>query len=212
MSVKHFYLIRHGETDYNKSLKLQGRGIDAALNEQGRMQADCVAKALEEVQISQIITSSLKRAQESAEPLSEQKGIEYQSFSELDEMDFGDWEGRIFDDVIGEIREIQSQWEAGNTAANVPGGESPEEVYQRSGTKLREIAAQTSHEHTAVVIHGRLIRILLAGLLDYGLENMHQINHQNGSINHIIWKDGAFEAVQLNMVEHLPKSELVWNK
>ncbi|MBO6792596.1 MAG: histidine phosphatase family protein [Balneolaceae bacterium] len=212
MSAKHFYLIRHGETDYNKSLKLQGRGIDASLNEQGRMQADCVAEALQEVAISQIITSSLKRAQESAEPLSRQRGIEYQSFSELDEMDFGDWEGQLFDDVVDEIRETQSQWKAGNTATKVPGGESPEEVFQRSGSKLKEIAAQTGHEHTAVIIHGRLIRILLAGMLDYGLENMHQIKHQNGSINHIVWKDGAFEAVQLNRVDHLPKSELVWNK
>ncbi len=212
MSAKHFYLIRHGETDYNKSLKLQGRGIDASINEQGRIQANCVAEALEEVEISQVITSSLKRAQESAEPLSTLKGVAFKSYAALDEMDFGDWEGQFFDDVIDEIMEIQLQWKAGNTSISVPGGESPDEVFQRSGNKIKEIAQQTSHEHTAIIIHGRLIRILLAGLLDFGLENMHQIEHQNGAINHIVWQDGAFKAIQLNMVEHLPKSELVWDK
>ena len=212
MSAKHFYLIRHGETDYNKTLKLQGRGINASLNATGLEQAGLVAEALKEVPVSQIITSNLKRAQESAEPLSKLKGIEFQSFAELDEMDFGDWEGQLFDDVMNEIRETQSQWKAGITDVKVPGGESPQEVFQRSGTKLKEIAANTNHEYTAVVIHGRLIRILLAGLLDYGLENMHQIKHQNGAINHIVWQDGAFKAVRLNMVDHLPKSELVWDK
>ena len=67
----------------------------------------------------------------------------------------------------------------------------------------REIAENSSETHIAVFIHGRLIRILLSEILGLGLKNMHQIQHQNGAINHLIWENGVFKTVQLNIVNHL---------
>lgn len=212
MSTKHFYLIRHGETEFNKTKKLQGRGINAPLNETGRNQAEYVAEALQDVAISEIITSSLLRAKESAEPISKLKSIAIESYSALDEMDFGEWEGQPFDDVIDQIKDIQSKWKAGDTHVQVPGGESPDEVFTRSGDFLKKLAKESQHNNIAVVIHGRLIRILLAGLLGIGLKNMHQIKHQNGAINHLAWHEGVFRAIELHRVDHLPKSDLVWDK
>ena len=37
--IKDIYLIRHGETDYNRLGVVQGSGIDADLNELGQRQA-----------------------------------------------------------------------------------------------------------------------------------------------------------------------------
>lgn len=201
--MKHLYIIRHGETHFNKSKRLQGRGINASLNETGIQQAQAVAKALSSKPIQKVVTSSLIRTHESAAPLLENKSVEVESWPELDEMSFGDFEGESFYDVIDDLKILQTEWSAGNTKLPIPGGESPEDVYERSATKLIEIAEKSSESHIAVFVHGRLIRILLSGILGLGLENMQQIEHENGAINHLTWKEGVFSSVHLNITDHL---------
>ena len=201
--MKHFYIIRHGETEFNKSKLLQGRGINASLNEMGRQQAQAVANALDNYPIQKIVTSSLIRTHESAAPLIEGRALQYESWAELDEMSFGDFEGKPFYEVIDQLKNLQREWSLGNTEVPVPGGESPKEVYQRAASKLIEIAENSTESHIAVYIHGRLIRILLSGILGMGLKNMQEIEHENGAINHIMWQEGVFSSVQLNMTDHL---------
>jgi probable phosphoglycerate mutase len=68
---------------------------------------------------------------------------------------------------------------------------------------MMELMESTGEETIAVVIHGRLIRILLSEWLGLGLRNMHKIDHQNGSVNQLVYKNGRFEAVYLNKTDHL---------
>ncbi len=201
--MKHFYIIRHGETEYNKKSLLQGRGINASLNETGRLQAIAVANALSQYPVQKVVTSSLVRTLESASPLIDKNDIKVESWSELDEMSFGDLEGKQFYSVMDQLKFLQKEWASGNLNEPVPGGESPIDVYQRASSKLFEIAEHSSEDYIAVYIHGRLIRILLSGILGLGLENMQQIQHENGSINHITWINGAFKSERLNMTDHL---------
>ena len=201
--MKHFYIIRHGETEFNKSKLLQGRGINAPLNETGWLQAKAVANALESYPIEKIVTSSLIRTKQTAAPFAQRTQTEIESWSEFDEMSFGNFEGKPFFDVIEHLKELQEVWSNGQIDVEVPGGESPEEVYERAATKLIEIAESSAETHIAVFIHGRLIRILLSGILGYGLKNMQNIEHENGAINHITWEKGVFHPNRLNMTEHL---------
>jgi probable phosphoglycerate mutase len=201
--MKHFFIIRHGETEYNKLRLLQGRGINAPLNETGWLQAKAVANALESYPIEKIVTSSLIRTKQTAAPFAQRTHTEIESWSEFDEMSFGNFEGKPFFDVIEHLKELQEVWSNGQIDVEVPGGESPEEVYERAATKLIEIAESSAETHIAVFIHGRLIRILLSGILGYGLKNMQNIEHENGAINHITWEKGVFYANRLNMTEHL---------
>lgn len=201
--MKHLYIIRHGETEFNKTKRLQGRGINASLNAKGRLQADAVAAELQSYPIQKIVTSSLVRTHESAQPLAESKNINIESWAELDEMSFGDFEGEPFYEVLDHLKYLQNEWSYGDTTIPVPGGESPEEVYQRAAKKLIEIVENSTESHIAVFIHGRLIRILLSGLLGLGLQNMQEIEHENGSINHLTWQNGVFSSVELNITDHL---------
>ncbi len=61
MKRKDFYLFRHGETEYNRLGLRQGQGIDAGLNETGRLQAQKLAVYLEEKEIEVIYTSPLRQ-------------------------------------------------------------------------------------------------------------------------------------------------------
>ena len=91
----------------------------------------------------------------------------------------------------------------GNVDAEIPGGESPRQVFDRAGSKIIEVLENSEEDYIVFLVHGRLIRILLSEFLGKGLKNMHLIKHQNGSINHLIWNGSGFEAVELNKIDHL---------
>ncbi len=202
--MKHIYIIRHGETDNNRVHRFQGRGINASINETGRQQAEAIALALKDVPIQKVVTSSLIRTMETAAPLIEQSKALVESFPELDEMSFGKYEGSYIDEIMDAIKELQKKWSSGETDYCIEGGgESPQQVYDRAATKLLEVIENSEEKYIAFMLHGRLIRILLSGLLGLGLSNMQQIKHTNGSINHLVWNGKELEVVELNKIDHL---------
>ena len=196
-------MVRHGETDNNKFHRLQGRGIDASINETGMEQAEAIAEAFKDFPIQKIVTSSMVRTLETATPLIRQTNAVVEQYEELDEMSFGDLEGSYFNEVKIQIHDINEQWMNGDVDVPIPGGESPREVFSRAGTKVIDVLKNSEEEYIAFILHGRLIRILLSEFLGKGLKNMHLIKHQNGSINHLIWNGSGFEAVELNKIQHL---------
>ena len=60
------YIVRHGETDWNKAGKVQGR-TDIPLNERGRYLAEATAEGMKDVRIDFCYTSPLIRAKETAQ-------------------------------------------------------------------------------------------------------------------------------------------------
>ncbi len=208
--MKQVYIIRHGETDNNKNHKLQGRGINASINEIGELQAREIAEALVDVPIQKVIVSSLIRTLETATPLIEQKNALVESYSELDEMSFGKWEGSFFGDVRNEIHDLHIRWSSGEVDAEVEGGESPQQVFDRASAKIVEVLENSNEDYIAFVIHGRLIRIILSEFLGKGLKNMHLIEHQNGAINHLSWNGEGFDIVELNKIDHLSIEPVEW--
>ncbi len=196
------FLIRHGETDINRAKQIQGRGIDAPLNELGRRQALEVARALQKHEFDAVVSSSMIRARQTAEPLTRNQST-LLAYPELDEMSFGELEGKDFHLIKEEINLIHEQWSSGNVDHRIRGGESPTEVFHRASGKIIELLEELSPANIAFVLHGRLLRILLSEWLGHGLKNMHLIKHANGAINHLRWIDGSFEAIQLNRTDHL---------
>lgn len=203
--MKYLYLIRHGETEFNKSRKMQGRGIDASLNKKGNEQAKDVSAFLRDKPITKIVTSSLKRAIESAEPLCDLFELKGENHPELDEMDFGELEGKPFEEVKPDLIYLHDSWTKGKLDIAPESGENPNQVFNRANKKVVEILESANDEHIVFMLHGRLIRILLSEWLGLGLKNMHQIEHQNGAINILTWNNGVFEAIELNVIDHLEK-------
>lgn len=86
------YIIRHGETDWNKMRKLQGQ-VDIPLNEFGRHLAEVTAEALREISFDLAITSPLSRARETAQLVLGGREIPILEDARLKEMGFGEYEG-----------------------------------------------------------------------------------------------------------------------
>lgn len=195
-------IARHGETDYNKNGLLQGRGINAPLNATGISQARALAEYIQGYPISYVGSSSMLRAYETAGYYSENTDFEIIKDPRLDEMNFGKFEGEPYMDVIDELEPITKAWRDGDVGVQIPGGESPQEVFDRANSALLELLPTVDGGHLFIVAHGRLLRILLSEWLGYGIKNMDQIHHDNCGVNQIIYSNGGFRAEYLNKTDY----------
>lgn len=188
MAQRHLYILRHGQTDYNLNRKIQGRGINAPLNDTGRWQATRVAEVLREKPIERLYSSGMDRAIQTAEIIGEVKGLSNSPYKELDEMDFGRLEGLDYNDDQEELQWMLQEWSKGNGEARASGGESAIEVFERANTKFQELLASADPDESLVfVLHGRLIRILMSQWMGLGFEGMSRFAHHNACINYLKW-------------------------
>lgn len=203
MSLSKVFIIRHGETDYNLNQLIQGRSINAPLNTTGRAQAAAIGNYLKTYSIDRVICSALMRTHQTAEPVLKHFGLDLIAATDLDEMNFGKYEGMKFESVTRELLDIQQRWKSGETDAPLPGGESPLDTFKRADLAVRHYLDQFQGETVVFFIHGRLIRILLSEWTGLGLKNMHRIEHSNGAINSLLWDGSGFQVEYLNKIDHL---------
>ncbi len=201
--MKKVYIVRHGETDYNKQMKIQGRGIDAPLNDTGRLQAEALCNFFQTRTVDTIAVSSLQRTRQTVEPVSAMKNLEIQSFRDLDEMDFGEMEGSPVTDTESQVAQAKQKWASGEISFPVKGGESPKQVFDRASSCIEHIINQQTGKDMLFVLHGRLIRILLSGWLYKDISRMQKIHHANGAINVLQYNNGDYEPLLLHYTNHL---------
>lgn len=204
------YLVRHGETDYNRRRIVQGRGIDASLNPTGRSQAHALARRFANVSFDAVYTSSMRRAIETASfVLEDRPKIPLRSLDDLDEMAWGVYEGQpATPDVQQVFEEYRMAWANGCFDQCVEGGESIYDVQRRGLRAFKTIMDQHAGDTVFIVSHGRFLRVLLSSVLDgYSLEHMQQFGHTNTGVNRITCRDGVFTADLLNCIIHLEAIE-----
>lgn len=198
-------IARHGETDYNKKGLLQGRGINAPLNATGKLQARALADYIKQYPVSYVGSSSMDRAYETAGYYTTSERTEIIQHPQLDEMDFGEFEGKSYLDVLDEIDTISEVWRKGEVNVPIPGGESPQEVFERANSTFMDLISNTSDGYLFIVAHGRLLRILLSEWLGFGIKNMDRIHHDNCGVNQIVYSNGTFRAEYLNKTKYFGK-------
>jgi broad specificity phosphatase PhoE len=98
MTVINFFLTRHGETQWNKIGKFQGQ-LDSPLTEKGCSQAYAIATNLILRNINHIVSSTLPRAQKTAETCLAVLNCSTSLDSRLIERNFGNWQGKFINEV-----------------------------------------------------------------------------------------------------------------
>lgn len=153
------YLIRHGETDWNKEGKLQGR-TDVALNADGRRVAELTKQALEEVPFDVAFTSPLQRARMTAEILVGNRSIPIIDEERIIEVGFGLNEGSIKQNWDQNMKNFFLK-----TDQYIPaeGGETIEQVLERERSFLEELFQNQELEDSTILIstHGAALSGLL---------------------------------------------------
>lgn len=178
------YLVRHGETDWNRERRIQG-STDIPLNETGRLQAARTGRLLSRRRWDGILTSPLSRAYETAEIIADAVGLgEPTRFDEIVERAYGNAEGMT--DV-----ELSRLYPPGSS---VPGRESREDVASRVVPALVRLAEERPHQHLIVTTHGGVIRSVLNTIAP-GSPTHRGVPISNGSIHSFRLRDGGLELV-----------------
>jgi broad specificity phosphatase PhoE len=202
LPLKKIYLVRHGQTKFNQLGVVQGRGIDASLNETGIRQAEMFYQAYKNISFEKVYTSSLKRTHESVQQFISD-GIEHEQYTGFDEISWGHHEGaEASEERNVYFRNIVAQWNQGKTHIKIEGGESPEDVAERQMLVIDRILG-SSEDVILVCMHGRAIRILLCKLLDYPLSEMDNFAHSNLGLYVLDYTDGVFNIKLENSTGHL---------
>jgi probable phosphoglycerate mutase len=206
--TKTIYLIRHGETEFNRRGVVQGSGIDSDLNELGFLQARAFFDTYQYIEFDKIYTSKLRRTVQSVQAFIN-LGIPYEQFEGLNEISWGEKEGKVPNYLEDEnYLEIIANWGKGKT--DIPaatGGENPEQVMARQKSAFEEIIARSDEQVILVAMHGRAIRILLTHLLDLPLSKMDTFNHSNLCLYRLSYdyQTKKFSLDLANDTEHLTK-------
>lgn len=203
LSSKKIYLIRHGQTDYNKMGIVQGSGVDTSLNDLGREQARAFYETYGDVLFDKIYTSALKRTVESVANFIEE-GIPHESLPGLNEICWGRKEGqRITPEEDAYYHYLLEEWRKGNTSLRIEGGESPEDVRSRLAVAIDHIFSHSEEKTILICMHGRAIRILLCHLLNYPLSYMDNFEHTNLGLYLLNFDQGKFTIELNNDLAHL---------
>ena len=175
------YLVRHGETDWNRERRIQG-STDIPLNQTGRSQAASTGKLLASRRWDRVITSPLSRAAETAAIIAAAVGLpQPEENAELVERRYGDAEGLNY-------AQVDEQF-PGETP--VPGRESREEVAARATAALLALAVAHPGQSLIVVSHGGVIRSMLGAVEPGTTHGM----ISNGSVHSFQVADGSLELI-----------------
>ncbi len=174
--------IRHGQTDWNAELRMQGTS-DIPLNEVGRQQARDAVPVLADGGWEVIVSSPLARARETAQLIADGLDIGLgRSYDLLVERDYGEGEGLT-------LAEIDARW----PNRQYPGLETLDSVVARGTRALQQISDEYAEKNVVIVCHGTIIRHTLASLAGRPFDHI-----LNGSISTLDVVDGEWRVISVN--------------
>ncbi len=177
-------LLRHGQTPLSIERRFSGVGSDPELTEEGRSQARTAAARLAATEFDAILTSPLRRAQETAEIAA--GGREVVVEPEIRETDFGEWEGLTFAEVGRQWPDELSAWLADPTVAP-PGGESFVDTDARVGKALERLMGHYGGSRLLVVSHVTPIKLLVRRALEAPMSSLYRLHLELCSLTTIDW-------------------------
>lgn len=197
------YLVRHGETEWNREGRSQGCSNDIPLSEIGMLQADAIGNRLKDESIDLFFSSILTRAYQTAKAIAVHHKKEVRMEKEFVEISFGDWEGLKIDEIKEKYIDVYKIWRDTPHIAKVPGAESLLEIRERSMPKLLEILNSNRDKNILVVSHGITIKVLIASMMGIDLANLHKIRQDNTALNIFEYDGNNFYTHLINDTCHL---------
>ena len=186
------YLARHGQTALNETDELRGR-VDPPLNDTGRQQARRLGLVLGPRDLTAVVASPLRRAMQTAQPVSDQAGLPVVTDQCLLDRDYGPQTGISKQQVI-------DRW---GSVDDAPGVEPGAAVRKRAVRGLTELARHHSGRAIVVVSHDAVNRQVLAAF-DPDLGEPDTIPQDNGCFNTLEFRDGHWTVQTVNEIPAPP--------
>ncbi|WP_353196183.1 histidine phosphatase family protein [Parapedobacter defluvii] len=200
---KSLYIIRHGQTDLNLKGIVQGKGVDAPLNDTGRIQAEAFYTHYKREQFDKIYTSTLLRTHQTVAPFL-QAGLPMEQLAGLDEIGWGIYEGKEQTPEIMEgFSSVITRWRNGELDICVDGGETPNQLAERQRHALNYILSKRNEKKVLICMHGRAMRVFLSVLIDRDISLMDDFPHTNTALYKVLYDGRTFFIEDAYNIQHL---------
>ncbi len=178
-----FYLVRHGETEWNKLGRFQGQ-YDTQLNAAGVEQARIIAQAAREWDLTAVYASPLTRTMQVANEVSGPLGLPVNAREGLMELGLGELEGVTGAEMRAGWPQVFDTWNSNPDRVRMPGGESLATLEERSWQVILELQESHSPEdNLAIISHNFTIRAICGKVLGMPLSNFHRMRLALGSVS-----------------------------
>jgi alpha-ribazole phosphatase len=178
--VSRLLLVRHAEPAEDARGLCYGR-LDVGLSEHGRAQAAELAAALAVIELDAVYSSPRTRAVETAAAL----GVDVRVDDRLREIDFGELEGRSYEEIEQSDPVLFRAWMESPTTVQFPGGECYDDLRSRSTEVLDEIRRR--HAVAAVVAHGGVVRAALQSWLELPAHAIFRLDQAYCGVSIVDW-------------------------
>lgn len=196
------YLMRHGETDWNKARRLQGQS-DIPLNEYGIDLAVKTAEALTDVPFDMAFCSPLGRAEKTAKIILGDRNTPLYTDMRLKEINFGTHEGNGFDTAKQNPEDPLHNFFCKPECYLPPeGAESFAQVADRGRSFLQEkiLPLEGSSETVLIVAHGAFNRSILNSIMGAPLQDFWRIELPNCAVSILSLEEGQFKVLEESRV------------
>lgn len=154
--MTHFYIIRHGETVFNRKGRIQG-WCDSPLTDLGVSQAKQLGKELKNIPFDVCLCSTSERAIDTANSILEGRNVKVIPSKNLKEQSFGDFEAEKSVDIFKDGVRFPDGY-------RFCGGENHSDVIERVTNELKKIASEYPNANVLVVCHGSAIKHIVNAL------------------------------------------------
>lgn len=197
MQPTRLWFSRHGET--TQPQHWFGR-TEVPLSDLGRHQAEAMAAYLESAEIDAIVSSPRKRALDTAAPMARQRSMKLDIRAEWSEMDFGQWEGKLWGTIEAEDPVFARQWSADPAATPCPGGESANQFEARTHAALERLLDEFKGRSVFLSGHAGTVRSLLGHTLGLPYMECFRFAVDFGCLNAAAWTEGVGQVALVNFV------------
>ncbi len=197
------FLVRHGETAWNKEKRIQGCRSNTALNETGYEQADRLAVLLRNERLDAAYCSPLKRAMDTAEVIAGECRLPLSVLPELREIDAGELDGLSRREMGSYHAAFWADWSKGDPSTRLPGGESLEELQSRAWWAIERILER--HVDGAAVAVGHMFTnmVVIARAVNLDLRHILHLRQDPAALNIIEFSTQRNVLILLNDTCHL---------
>lgn len=196
------YIIRHGETQWNKEKRFQGQ-TDIPLADKGIELAKKTAIGMKDIHLDYIISSPLTRAIQTAQLVAGNRGISIQTDERIQEISFGDWEGKS-SAPGGEIPDeyLKTFYTTPLKCQRPPHGETFQDVCARTKSFMEELMRKSQYEDASILIstHGAASRCLIHSLYEDTDDIWRGCIPPNCAVSIIECKDGVAKLTKQDLL------------
>lgn len=177
-----FILVRHGETDWNREGRYQGK-LDIPLNANGREQAAKLAAGLASLKLDVAYSSHLARAFETAHTVCAKRGLEVIKEPGFAEINHGDWEGKLATEVGEKWPKELDAWRNWPHTVLMPNGERIADVQVRAVRALTQLARKHDGQTVLVAAHDATNKALLCWASEAPLSSFWRFKQDPTALN-----------------------------